>query len=193
MATIKKQSGCAGITDQNRTAAASVEPLSAEQVENDKGSGEVSGDDNDGQNENVISSNGADDPEDKRWEPLEERRLCAWRQEEMTWEVIARKLGRSELAIKQKWGMITNNEIIESRSPPSSQKESNILSPLLSEDDQTEYEVEKILEVKKRGRGGRVVVKWVGFEEPTREPLKEFLGTEALLAYEKEHGQISGR
>jgi hypothetical protein len=135
--TIKKESGSAGITDQSRTVAASVGPLSAEQVENDKSSGNDSGDDNDRQNENVISSNGAGDPKDKRWEPLEERRLCAWRQEKMTWEWIARKLGRSELAIKQKWGMMTNNEIIESRSPPSSQKESNILSPPLSEDDQT--------------------------------------------------------
>ncbi|KAH8756123.1 hypothetical protein F5883DRAFT_175893 [Diaporthe sp. PMI_573] len=94
MATVKKQSGSAGITDQNRTAAANVGPLTAEKV---------SGDDNDRQNENVISSNGAADLEDERWEPLEERRLCAWRREKMTWESIADKLGRSELAIKQKW------------------------------------------------------------------------------------------
>ncbi|KAL2281985.1 hypothetical protein FJTKL_11243 [Diaporthe vaccinii] len=193
MATIKRQSGSAGITDQNHTAAASVGPLNAEQAENDKGSGEVSGHDDDRQNENFISSNGADDPKDKRWEPLEERRLRAWVKEKMTLECIARKLGRSELAIKQKWGTMTNNEIIDSRCLPSSQKESNILSPLLSEDGQTEYGVEKILEFRKIGRGGRVCVRRVGSKKPTWEPLRGFLGTEALLAYEREHGPISGR
>lgn len=193
MATINRQSGSSGITDQNRTVAASVGPSNAEQVENDKGSGDISGGDNDRHNENVISSDGADDPEDKRWEPLEEKLLCAWVQEEMTWEWIASKLGRSELAIEQKWGTMRNNKIIESRSPPTSQKESDVPSPLLSEDDQTEYEVEKILEVRKIGRGGRVCVKWAGFKKPTWEPLKNFHGTEALLTYEKKHRQISPR
>ncbi|POS70186.1 hypothetical protein DHEL01_v211419 [Diaporthe helianthi] len=84
------------------------------------------------------------------------------------------------------------NETIESRSRPTSQNESNNLSPLMSEDDQTEYEVQEILGFRKRGRGGQVCVRWAHFADPTWEPLKRFLGTEALLDYEKEHGQISG-
>ncbi|KAI3398677.1 hypothetical protein diail_8716 [Diaporthe ilicicola] len=66
--------------------------------------------------------------------------------------------------------------------------------PSQTENDQTEWEVEKILDVQKRGnRRVRVKwahVKWAHFDNPTWEPLKEILRTEALLAYENEHGQI---
>jgi len=142
------------------------------------------------QNERVISSDAADDPKDKvkkpqrrRWEPSEEEQLSAWVEQGKEWGWIASQLERSQPAIMQHWGIMKQNQkTIEDKNPLPSQ----------TENDQTEYEVEKILDVEERGNG-RARVKWAHFEEPTWEPLEEFLGTEALLAYEKEHGQISPR
>ncbi|KAI0526159.1 hypothetical protein F5B22DRAFT_145947 [Xylaria bambusicola] len=50
-------------------------------------------------------------------------------------------------------------------------------------EEETEWEFEKILGTRKRGRGNQVLVKWTHSEKPTWEPMKNFLGTEALHAY----------
>ncbi|KAJ9131300.1 hypothetical protein NKR23_g11784 [Pleurostoma richardsiae] len=54
---------------------------------------------------------------------------------------------------------------------------------------EAEYKVEKILKIRKRGRGHQARVKWVGFKKSTWEPLKNFLGTVALDDYEAQHGK----
>lgn len=54
-----------------------------------------------------------------------------------------------------------------------------------------EWQVEKILEIRKRGRGQQVLVKWTGYAQPTWEPLSTFLDTEALDRFEAEHGKIT--
>ena len=54
-----------------------------------------------------------------------------------------------------------------------------------------ELQVEKILEVRKRGRGQQVLVKWSGYAQPTWEPLSTLLDTEALDKFEAAHGKIT--
>jgi hypothetical protein len=54
-----------------------------------------------------------------------------------------------------------------------------------------ESQVEKILDVRKKGRGQQVLVKWTGYAQPTWEPLSTFLDTEALDRFEAEHGKIT--
>jgi hypothetical protein len=71
----------------------------------------------------------------------------------------------------------------------SSQTDNNVQAPALTEEE-TEWEVEKILGTRKRGRGNQVLVKWTGSAESTWEPLTNFLETEALNAYEMQHGKI---
>ncbi|TGJ84457.1 hypothetical protein E0Z10_g4337 [Xylaria hypoxylon] len=63
-------------------------------------------------------------------------------------------------------------------------------SPPLTEEE-AEWEFERILGTRKRGRGNQVLVKWTHFEKPTWEPMKNFLGTEALHAYRTQHGNIA--
>ncbi|KAG8169612.1 hypothetical protein KVR01_000357 [Diaporthe batatas] len=74
------------------------------------------------------------------------------------------------------------------KTPPVPQSDDDVQSLLLTED--AEWEVDKILETRKRGRGSQILVKWVGFEKPTWGPLRNFLGTEALGAYMAEHEDI---
>jgi hypothetical protein len=47
-----------------------------------------------------------------------------------------------------------------------------------------EYKVEKVLNHRRQGRGWRVLVQWIGWAEPTWEPLRDLLDTEALEIYE---------
>ncbi|KAH8879177.1 hypothetical protein GQ53DRAFT_46862 [Thozetella sp. PMI_491] len=74
------------------------------------------------------------------------------------------------------------------KTPPVPQSDDDVQSLLLTKE--AEWEVDKILETRKRGRGSQVLVKWVGFEKPTWEPLRNFLGAEALRAYMAEHEDI---
>jgi hypothetical protein len=63
---------------------------------------------------------------------------------------------------------------------------------IISEDTgEEEWEVEKILDVRKEGRGQQALVKWAGYAQPTWEPLSTLLDTEALDRFEAEHGKIT--
>ena len=48
-----------------------------------------------------------------------------------------------------------------------------------------EYTVERILRHRRQGRGWRLLVKWLGWPEPTWEPLQQLQETTALDAYER--------
>ena len=50
-----------------------------------------------------------------------------------------------------------------------------------------EYQVDKILSHRRRGRGFQVLVSWTGCPEPTWEPLTHLADTMALEAYEVDH------
>ena len=49
----------------------------------------------------------------------------------------------------------------------------------------SEYTIERILQHKRQGRGWRLLVKWLGWLEPTWEPLQQLQETTALDAYER--------
>jgi hypothetical protein len=46
-----------------------------------------------------------------------------------------------------------------------------------------EYRVQEILAHRRRGRGWQVLVRWVGWPEPTWEPLSDLQDTAAFEAY----------
>ena len=48
-----------------------------------------------------------------------------------------------------------------------------------------EYTIERILQHRHQGRGWRLLVKWLGWPEPTSEPLQQLQETMALNAYER--------
>ena len=48
-----------------------------------------------------------------------------------------------------------------------------------------EYTIERILRHRRQGRGWRLLVKWLGWSEPTWEPLQQLQETTALDAYER--------
>ena len=48
-----------------------------------------------------------------------------------------------------------------------------------------EYTIERILRHRHQGRGWRLLVKWLGWPEPTWEPLQQLQETTALDAYER--------
>ena len=48
-----------------------------------------------------------------------------------------------------------------------------------------EYTIERILRHRRQGRGWRLLVKWLGWPEPTWEPLQQLQETTALDAYER--------
>lgn len=52
------------------------------------------------------------------------------------------------------------------------------------------YPIEAILNVRKRGRGKQLLVKWSGYTEPTWEPLGNFIGTDALAKFEASYGRV---
>lgn len=56
--------------------------------------------------------------------------------------------------------------------------------------EESEWEVEEIVEIRKRGRCHQALVHWAGFEKPTWEPLKNLVGMDALNNYEARHGHI---
>lgn len=62
---------------------------------------------------------------------------------------------------------------------------------LSSTNNKKEWVVEKIVGLRKRGRGMQVQVKWAQCEDLTWHPRKDFLETEALLAFEKQHQQVA--
>ena len=48
-----------------------------------------------------------------------------------------------------------------------------------------EYTIERILRHRRQGRGWHLLVKWLGWPEPTWEPLQQLQETTALDAYER--------
>ena len=48
-----------------------------------------------------------------------------------------------------------------------------------------EYTIERILRHRRQGRGWRLLVKWLGWPEPTWEPLQQLQETTTLDAYER--------
>ena len=48
-----------------------------------------------------------------------------------------------------------------------------------------EYTIERILRHRRQGRGWRLLVKWLGWPEPTWEPLQQLQETTALDTYER--------
>ena len=50
-----------------------------------------------------------------------------------------------------------------------------------------EYTIERILRHRRQGHGWRLLVKWLGWTEPTWEPLQQLQETMALDAYERLH------
>jgi len=75
--------------------------------------------------------------------------------------------------------------------PFPSQVQDDIEPPAITEEGSEEWRVEEILEVKKQRRRFRAKVKWVGYVNPTWEPLEELLETTALDRYEERHGPIN--
>jgi len=78
--------------------------------------------------------------------------------------------------------------------PFPSQTDDDIQPPSIQVDNQAEYEVEEILcaRSKKWGRGQKrqVFVKWIGYRNPTWEPLGPFLDTVALDKFEAKYGSV---
>ena len=61
---------------------------------------------------------------------------------------------------------------------------------IVTENRQTEYFIEKILDERPRGRGKQYLVRWLGYgaEEDLWLPRSELMMTEVLEQWEKEHG-----
>ena len=61
-------------------------------------------------------------------------------------------------------------------------------------DSEREFEIEVILNVRRRRRGRRsrmeALVKWTGYPEPSWEPLSELQDVSALDDYERKHGPV---
>ena len=66
--------------------------------------------------------------------------------------------------------------------------------PVTDEMDEPEYEVESILRARtvQRGRGTyrQALVKWMGWKEPTWEPIDYIIDTKALDVFERNYGSI---
>ena len=65
--------------------------------------------------------------------------------------------------------------------------------PILGDSGEPEYFVERIIYAKGPTNNRRVLVQWVGWAEPTWEPLSNVVGTEALSKFEEEFGPVMGR
>ncbi|KAI0992306.1 hypothetical protein K3495_g15880, partial [Podosphaera aphanis] len=67
--------------------------------------------------------------------------------------------------------------------------------PIVDHLEEPEYEVESILRARtvRRGRGSyrQALVKWVGWVDPTWEPIENLKGTTALVSFENTYGSIS--
>lgn len=84
-----------------------------------------------------------------------------------------------------KRGLVPSGDFTPDEHSSFSPMENDVEAPPLAE---TEWEIEGIVGKKRRGAGWQVCVKWANFEKVTWEPRTNFLGTEALVAYEAEHG-----
>lgn len=60
-------------------------------------------------------------------------------------------------------------------------------------DEGEEYQVEKIVSDRKVQKQWKVLVKWVGWTQPTWEPAEYLADTEALARYEEIHGKVVAR
>ena len=65
--------------------------------------------------------------------------------------------------------------------------------PILGDSGEPEYFVERIIYAKGPTNNRRVLIQWVGWAEPTWEPLSNVVGTEALSKFEEEFGPVMGR
>ena len=80
-----------------------------------------------------------------------------------------------------------------SNDPLPSQQLVNEEPPPIFVEGTEEFEIQRILRHRKRGRGHQFLVKWAGWEEPTWEPSTELEDTIALTAYERKVGIRFGR
>lgn len=77
--------------------------------------------------------------------------------------------------------------------PLPSQTSDDHRPPAILTDDGELWEVEEIRGQKKVGRQWKVLVKWVGYVEPTWEPVKHLADTTALAQYEAVHGKVGSK
>ena len=77
--------------------------------------------------------------------------------------------------------------------PLPSQTSDDYRPPAILTDDGELWEVEEIRGQKKVGRQWKVLVKWVGYVEPTWEPVKHLADTTALAEYEAVHGKVGSK
>ena len=77
--------------------------------------------------------------------------------------------------------------------PLPSQTSDDHQPPAILTDDGELWEVEEIRGEKKVGRQWKVLVKWVGYVEPTWEPVKHLADTTALAQYEAVHGKVGSK
>ena len=77
--------------------------------------------------------------------------------------------------------------------PLPSQTSDDYRPPAILTDDGELWEVEEIRGQKKVGRQWKVLVKWVGYVEPTWEPVKHLADTTALAQYEAVHGKVGSK
>lgn len=74
--------------------------------------------------------------------------------------------------------------------PLPSQQSDDHRPPAILTDEGEKYLVEKILDERRRHRKWQVRVKWVGWAEPTWEPVEFLADTAALAQYEKDYGKV---
>ncbi|RYP69568.1 hypothetical protein DL770_008216 [Monosporascus sp. CRB-9-2] len=61
------------------------------------------------------------------------------------------------------------------------------------DDGEGEWRVEKILAMKKTRRGTKLLVEWTGYAQPTWEPLRNFMDSEASDKFKAENGRTTTR
>ncbi|KAL2275654.1 hypothetical protein FJTKL_01713 [Diaporthe vaccinii] len=83
-------------------------------------------------------------------------------------------------------GRILSGESPLAENPLHSPTENDVQASPFTESG-AEYEIEEIVECRRRGRGWQVRVKWAHCERLTWEPRKNFLGTDSLIAFEAQH------
>ena len=84
-------------------------------------------------------------------------------------------------------GRILNGKLHAAENPLCSPTENDVQAPPSTESG-AEYEIEKIVERRRRGRGWQVRVKRAHCETLTWEPRKKLLGTNAIATFEAQHG-----
>ena len=68
--------------------------------------------------------------------------------------------------------------------PFPNQRQDNLRPPAIIVDREEEWEVERILRKRVKGRQRQVLVKWKGYLTPTWEPAAALVDTEAYLIFE---------